>query len=35
MLRGETTARSELDPDKLAAELQARGAARLRGEGVV
>ena len=32
MLRGETTARSELDPGKLAAKLQAHGVARLRGE---
>jgi len=31
MLRGETTKRSELDPDKLAAKLQAHGVARLRG----
>lgn len=32
MLRGETTARSELDPAKLAAKLQAHGVGRLRGE---
>jgi hypothetical protein len=30
MLRGETTKRSDLDPDRLAAELQAHGVARLR-----
>jgi len=35
MLRGETTARSELDPDRLAAKLQAHGAERLRGEAEV
>jgi hypothetical protein len=32
MLHGETTKRSELDPEKLAAKLQAHGVARLRGE---
>ncbi len=32
MLRGETTKRSELDPDRLAAKLQAHGVERLRGE---
>jgi hypothetical protein len=32
MLHGETTARSELEPEKLAAKLQAHGVARLRGE---
>ena len=32
MLTGETTQRSELDPDKLAAKLQAHGVERLRGE---
>jgi len=32
MLRGETTERSALDPDRLAAKLQAHGAERLRGE---
>lgn len=31
MLRGETTARSELDPERLAAKLQAHGVERLRG----
>ena len=32
MLRGETTTRSDLDPDRLAATLQAHGVGRLRGE---
>jgi hypothetical protein len=32
MLRGETTKRSELDPDRLVAKLQAHGVERLRGE---
>jgi hypothetical protein len=32
MVRGETTARSELDPEKLVAKLQAAGVERLRGE---
>ena len=32
MLTGETTQRPELDPDKLAAKLQAHGVERLRGE---
>ena len=32
MLRGETTTRSELDPDVLSAKLQAHGVERLRGE---
>jgi len=32
MLRGETTTRSELDPEALAAKLQAHGVNRLRGE---
>jgi hypothetical protein len=31
MLRGETTKRSELDPDRLVAKLQAHGVERLRG----
>ena len=35
MLRGETTARSELDPERLAAKLQAHGAERLRAEARV
>lgn len=35
MLRGETTARSELDPERLAAKLQAHGVERLRGEAAV
>ena len=35
MLRGETTKRSELDPDRLAAKLQAHGVERLRGEAAV
>jgi hypothetical protein len=35
MLHGETTTRSELDPDRLAAKLQAHGVERLRGEGRV
>ncbi len=35
MLRGETTTRSELDPDRLAAKPQAHGAERLRGEARV
>lgn len=32
MLHGETTQRSELDPDRLVAKLQAHGVERLRGE---
>lgn len=32
MLHGETTARSELDPERLTAKLQAHGVERLRGE---
>ena len=32
MLRGETTTRSDLDPDVLSAKLQAHGVERLRGE---
>jgi hypothetical protein len=32
MLHGETTKRSELDPDRLVAKLQAHGVERLRGE---
>jgi hypothetical protein len=32
MLRGESTTRSELDPDRLAGKLQAHGVERLRGE---
>jgi hypothetical protein len=32
MLRGETTQRSDLDPDHLVAKLQAHGVARLQGE---
>jgi Transposase DDE domain len=32
MLRGETTKRSPLDPERLSAALQAHGVARLRGE---
>ena len=32
MLSGETTQRSELDPDRLVAKLQAHGVERLRGE---
>ncbi len=35
MLCGETTKRSELDPDKLVAKLQAHGVERLRGEAHV
>lgn len=35
MLRGETTKRSELDPARLTAKLQAHGAERLRGEAEV
>jgi hypothetical protein len=35
MLRGETTKRSELDPDRLVAKLQAHGVERLRGEAAV
>jgi hypothetical protein len=35
MLRGETTKRSELDPERLAAKLQAHGVERLRGEDAV
>ena len=32
MLQGETTKRSELDPERLVAKLQAHGVAQLRGE---
>lgn len=32
MLRGETTQRSELEPERLVAKLQAHGVAQLRGE---
>jgi hypothetical protein len=35
MLHGETTKRSELDPEQLAAKLQAHGVERLRGEAAV
>jgi hypothetical protein len=35
MLRGETTARSDLDPDTLTATLRAHGVARLRGEETI
>ena len=35
MLRGESTKRSELDPDRLTAKLQAHGVERLREEGEV
>lgn len=35
MLRGESTKRSELDPDRLTAELQAHGVERLRGEAAI
>jgi len=32
MLHGETTTRSDLDPDRLAATLEAHGVGRLQGE---
>ena len=35
MLHGETTQRSDLDPDVLSAKLQAHGVERLRGEPAV
>lgn len=35
MLHGETTKRSELEPDRLVAKLQAHGVERLRGEAEV
>jgi hypothetical protein len=35
MLRGETTKRSELDPERLTAKLQAHGVERLRGETAI
>ena len=35
MLRGETTKRSELDPARLVAKLQAHGVERLRGEAQI
>jgi hypothetical protein len=35
MLRGETTTRSDLDPDTLTATLQAHGVARLQGEAAI
>ncbi len=35
MLRGETTQRSELDPERLCAKLQAHGVERLRGEPAI
>ena len=35
MLHGETTARSELEPERLVAKLQAHGVAQLRGEAHV
>jgi hypothetical protein len=35
MLHGETTKRSELDPEKLTAKLQAHGVARLREEAAI
>lgn len=35
MLHGETTQRSELDPDRLVEKLQTHGVARLRGEAEV
>ncbi|MDP9369846.1 MAG: transposase, partial [Chloroflexota bacterium] len=35
MLRGETTKRTELDPDRLVAKLQVHGVERLRGEPTI
>ena len=35
MLHGETTKRSELEPERLVAKLQAHGVARLRGERAI
>jgi len=35
MLHGETTKRSELDPERLAAKLQSHGVERLRGEAAL